>query len=137
MDLNLFDRGFSLHPDSQLHCGAGGTLGLSRGANSHVKPTFCPINSDFGYPAQVSKVKRVPARHEQGLPCRVCAVGAPQRDLSWSCTDATRKTTQRDKRETRKIGAAPPAWGVGVGAVWNIYRYARFERIKELAEKNQ
>ena len=29
---------------------------------------------------------------------------------------------QRDKRETRKIGAAPPAWGVGVGAVWNIYR---------------
>jgi hypothetical protein len=24
-----------LHPDNQLQCGAGGTLGLSRGANSH------------------------------------------------------------------------------------------------------
>ena len=81
-----------------------------------------PRYSNVLYTIAGTGLKRVPARHEHGLPCRVCAVGAPQRDLSWSCTDATRKTTQRDKRETRKIGAAPPAWGVGVGAVWNIYR---------------
>ena len=35
-DLNLFYRGFLLHPDSQLQCYAGGTLVLSRGSNSHV-----------------------------------------------------------------------------------------------------
>ena len=36
LDLNLFDRGFLRHPASQLQCGAGGTLGLSRGATYDI-----------------------------------------------------------------------------------------------------
>ena len=39
-DLNRFYRGSLLHPASQLQWGAGGTLGLSQGANSHVYRPF-------------------------------------------------------------------------------------------------
>ena len=36
LDLNLFYRGFCYIQLASPQCGAGGTLGLSRGANSHV-----------------------------------------------------------------------------------------------------